>query len=103
MAAAFCYGRECLVPDLFKQLVTQISQNNLHAPSLIWYLERHIILDGDSHGPLAERMVQELCENDPRRIQAVEAMKCRVVDQRNNFWVSIAETLPTSSAQLAYC
>lgn len=103
MAAAFCYGRECLVPDLFKQLLAQISQNSLHAPTLIWYLERHITLDGDSHGPLAERMVQELCENDPRRIQAVEAMKCRVVDQRNNFWVSIAETLPTSSEQLAYC
>lgn len=103
MAAAFCYGRECLVPDLFKQLVTQIRQNNLHAPSLIWYLERHIILDGDSHGPLAERMVQELCENDIKRFQEVEAMKCRVLEQRNSLWNSIAEALHETSHQLANC
>jgi len=103
MAAAFCYGRECLVPDLFKQLLAQISQNSLRAPTLAWYLERHITLDGDSHGPLAERMVQELCENDARRIQEVEAMKCRVVDQRNDFWVSIAQALHAPSDQLAYC
>jgi hypothetical protein len=102
-AAAFCYGRECLVPDLFKQLLAQISQNSLHAPTLIWYLERHITLDGDSHGPLAERMVQELCENDPRLIQEVDDVKSRVVVQRNTFWRSIAQALDALSALPAYC
>ena len=103
MAAAFCYGRECLVPDLFKQLLAQIRQNSLHAPTLIWYLERHITLDGDSHGPLAERMVQELCENDPRRIQAVKDVETRVIVQRNDFWKSIALALDSQSAIPAYC
>lgn len=103
MAAAFCYGRECLVPDLFTQLHGQIDRQDLHAPTLLWYLQRHVTLDGDSHGPLAQRMVQELCENDPRRIQEVEDVKSRVVVQRNDFWQSIAQALDSPSALPACC
>jgi len=103
MAAAFCYGRECLIPGLFTELHAQLGQYNLHAPTLLWYLQRHITLDGASHGPLAEQMVQQLCQSDPRRIQEVEELKNRVVVQRNVFWQSIAQTLQSPSALSAYC
>ena len=98
MAAAFCYGRECLVPELFTQLRSQIDRQDLHAPTLLWYLQRHVTLDGDSHGPLAQRMVEELCEDDPSRIQEVEEIKRRVVVQRNAFWQSIALAVDSPSA-----
>ena len=103
MAAAFCYGRECLVPDLFKQLQTQIDQQSFHAPTLAWYLHRHIMLDGDSHGALAQRMVQELCDNDPRRIQDVKDVETRVLVQRNDFWTSIAQALDSQSGTPTHC
>jgi hypothetical protein len=93
LAAAFCYGRECLVPQLFVHLRDQILHSNLSAPTLLWYLQRHITLDGDSHGPLAERMVQELCAGDPQRIRDVAAMRNTVVQQRSDFWTSIAGAL----------
>lgn len=97
MAAAFCYGRECLVPCLFKELYSQIEHGGLDAPTLTWYLQRHINLDGESHGPLAERMVLQLCDNDPCRVVEAEEVKSRVVAQRNDFWQAIGQALHPSS------
>ena len=97
MAAAFCYGRECLVPELFTELHSEIEHEYLHAPTLTWYLQRHIFLDGESHGPLAERMVFQLCENDPCRVREAQDVKHRVVAQRNDFWQAIDQVLHSSS------
>ena len=97
MAAAFCYGRESLVPKLFTELHSEIEHQGLDAPTLAWYLQRHISLDGESHGPLAERMVLQLCENDPCRVVEVQDVKHRVVAQRNDFWQAIDQVLHSSS------
>jgi hypothetical protein len=75
---------------------------SLHAPILLWYLERHIALDGDSHGPLAEDIVIELCKHQPLKLDEVAALRTRVEQERATFWSDIAWTLEasTSEAQL---
>ena len=93
LAAAFCFGRELLVPDLFRALLDQLQLHQLHAPILSWYFMRHISLDGDSHGPLAEQMVAELCEGRSGAMREVEAVRNRVVRERETFWESIARVL----------
>jgi hypothetical protein len=93
LAAAFCYGRELLVPNLFRTLLDQLHLHQLHAPILAWYFERHISLDGDSHGPLAEQMVAELCEGRSAAISEVESVRNQVVRERDLFWESIATVL----------
>ena len=50
-AAVFAYGRKLLVPDLFRGLFDRLTVLELPCPTFRWYLERHIALDGDSHGP----------------------------------------------------
>jgi hypothetical protein len=74
-AAAFTFGREDLIPDMFRGFIRE--QNRQLAGRLEtfrWYLDRHIEVDGDEPGPLALRMISELCDDDPQRWQeAAEA------------------------------
>ncbi len=66
LAAAFTFGREDVIPDMFRALVQDLNQRNEGAFStFIWYLERHIEVDGDEHGPLSLRMVADICGDDP--------------------------------------
>ena len=89
LAAAFAYGRELLVPDLFRGLLDRLTVLELPCPTLRWYLERHIVLDGDSHGPLAETMVLTLAGNDPAAHQTVQTVRRQVLADRSAFWDAI--------------
>ena len=93
LAAAFCYGREQLVPTLFRHLQEQLTAADLQAPTLAWYLDRHIGLDGDQHGPLAEQMVLDLCRDNPTAQRAVKALRHRVEQERALFWWGMGESL----------
>ncbi len=93
IAAAFCYGREQLVPVLFRQLRQQLIAADLLAPTLAWYLDRHIDLDGDQHGALAERIVQDLCRNNPTAQREVMALRPLVEQERALFWLEIGKCL----------
>ena len=64
-AAVFAFGREDAIPDMFRALVGNLAKQFEGEMSiLIWYLERHIEVDGDDHGPLALEMVADLCAED---------------------------------------
>jgi len=58
IAAAFTFGREDLIPDMFSSLVKDLNQNfpkNLE--KLIYYLDRHIEFDSDVHGQIGRAHV----------------------------------------------
>ena len=93
LAAAFAYGRELLVPNLFRGLLDRLTVLELPCPTLRWYLERHIVLDGDSHGPLAETMVLTLAGNDPAAHQTVQTVRRQVLAERSAFWDAIENQL----------
>jgi hypothetical protein len=68
MAAAFTFGREDLIPEMFRGLVRELNAElGGRFAKYQWYLERHIEVDGEDHGPLALRMVADLCGDDERR------------------------------------
>jgi hypothetical protein len=75
LAAAFTFGREDVIPDMFRALVADLNQrNNGSLSTFIWYLERHIEVDGEDHGPLSLRMVADICgEDETRWREAAEA------------------------------
>jgi hypothetical protein len=81
--AAFSFGREDLIPDMFRQMVKDLRQN-LETVSLFeYYLDRHVEIDTDSHGPMALQMVEELCGADDRKweeagVAAVTALQARI-------------------------
>ncbi len=61
-AAAFALGREDAIPAMFRSLVRGLSREaDGRLDMFVWYLERHIEVDGEDHGPLALGMVSDLC------------------------------------------
>jgi len=67
-AAAFTFGREDLIPVMFRGFVRDLDRELSGRLKLfVWYLERHIEVDGEEHGPMALRMVSALCGEDEER------------------------------------
>ena len=84
IASVFTFGREDLIPDMFIEIVKKLSsKNNIKVDLLIYYLERHIELDADEHGPMALKMINNLCGSDPIKwkeatIASEKALKMRI-------------------------
>ncbi|MEZ4399998.1 MAG: DUF3050 domain-containing protein [Kofleriaceae bacterium] len=57
--ASFLFGREDLIPEMFARLLPRWRDAG-SARRFTYYVERHIELDGDDHGPAARRALIEL-------------------------------------------
>ena len=68
IAGAFLFGREDLLPDVFTEIVRQISFDcGGRLDALLYYLQRHIELDAEDHQPAARRLIESLCGDSPER------------------------------------
>lgn len=63
-AAAFAFGREDLIPDMFEQVVKVNANSGGHLDTFVDYLARHIDVDGEEHTPMAMQMLADLCGDD---------------------------------------
>lgn len=91
VASAFAFGREDIIPEVFLSLM---SNNSIASyPKLKTYLERHIELDGDEHGPAAVRLIQTLCEDDGFRWQAASDAANKALASRIVFWDEIYDII----------
>ncbi|MGA6117504.1 DUF3050 domain-containing protein [Sphingobacterium anhuiense] len=95
IAAAFTFGREDLIPDMFSSILKEIQLNfpNSNLEKLLYYFERHIELDADEHGPLAMKMIMELCEADPVKWKQVEEVSKIALQKRIKLWDAIDQML----------
>jgi len=85
IAAAFTFGREDLIPDMFTAIVEEYNKNN-NLDKFIYYLERHIELDGGEHGPLALKLVSDLCGDDNQKWKEVEEVAINCLVARKKLW-----------------
>jgi hypothetical protein len=67
IAASFAIGRESIVPVMFKRILEQTNISAEQAPVFHYYLERHAHLDGEHHGPMAVRLLDDLSANDEQK------------------------------------
>jgi hypothetical protein len=86
LAAAFTFGREDLLPSVFQKIVEQADGASGGFGRFKYYLDRHIQLDGDVHGPMAARLVRTLCGDVPERWRQAEAGAMGALRARMALW-----------------
>ncbi|WP_010582878.1 DUF3050 domain-containing protein [Schlesneria paludicola] len=96
VAAAFFYGREDVIPDMFSRLVKTLTQCGFGVERLVHYLERHIELDANDHGPLAQKLVRSLCASNAVREREAEQAARAAILQRMALWEGILKSIPSS-------
>ena len=94
LAAAFTFGREDVIPEMFRALVRDLNrEQDGRLRTFLWYLERHIEVDGEDHGPLSLRMVADICGADETKwAEAADAAE-DALRARLALWDAILEGL----------
>ena len=92
IASAFTFGREDLIPDMFTAIVNEYNTAN-NLDKFVYYLERHIELDGGEHGTLALELISNLCGDDKNKWKEVEETAIACLVARKKLWDSILANL----------
>lgn len=93
VAAAFAFGREQVIPAMFRALLARMGVKQRRAPVFHYYLERHIHLDEGQHGPLALRMLEELIGDDATRRRETELAAVKAIRARIDLWDGVREAI----------
>ena len=83
LAATFLYGRENLIAPMFTRILMALDESELKSDALRRYLNRHITVDAEQHGPNARKLLAAVCHDDPDLwrgavIAAREALVARI-------------------------
>ncbi|MER7272965.1 DUF3050 domain-containing protein [Dactylosporangium sp. NPDC000244] len=87
-AAAFAFGREDLIPDMFQQVV-KVNEQVGQLDTFVDYLARHIEVDGEQHTPMAMQMVTDLCGDDEAKWDECAATINLALAARAKLWSGI--------------
>jgi hypothetical protein len=94
--AAFFYGREDIIPEMFSRLqktVLGTKHDKDRLRHFIYYVERHIELDGDSHGPMARELLEGRVADSPQRNEWALRAACNSIEARIELWNGTLSTL----------
>lgn len=96
-SAVFTFGREDLIPNMFRSIVDDI--NKVFPDSISkfkYYLDRHIEVDGDHHSHLALQMTANLCEQNEHLWEEVETATIQSLKMRIKLWNGIYNSIVKS-------
>ncbi len=91
VAASFFFGREKLIPGMFTTIVDVLNKEKVEAPTLVYYLKRHIEIDGDEHGPLALKCLEYLTGDSPELKNLAISSGLKALELRKGLWDNVLE------------
>jgi hypothetical protein len=89
-AATFAFGREDLIPEMFKQVI-QIADPNGSLTVFKDYLARHVEVDGEQHTPMAMQMLIDLCGDDQAKWDECASAVRTALAARSALWTGICK------------
>jgi hypothetical protein len=95
--ASFFYGREDAIPAMFSSLLEGWGVDAVQAPMFVYYLERHIEVDGGEHGPAAQAILDNAIGGDPQLQAQVLAAAHESIQARIGFWDGLLTSLRNRS------
>lgn len=98
-AAAFAFGREDLIPEMFSQVVT-VNKQVGGLDTFLDYLERHIEVDGEQHTPMAMQMLADLCGDDKDRWRECAGAVNAALVARSRLWDGIQSAIERDATAL---
>jgi hypothetical protein len=97
--ASFFYGREDIIPEMFRRLLKTLygaKHDNHTLRHFIYYVDRHIELDGDSHGPMGRLLLEDLVANSPDKAERAIRAARRGIEARIALWSGTLRTIRDS-------
>jgi hypothetical protein len=94
-AAAFAFGREDLIPDMFTQVV-EVKEQGAKLDTFVDYLVRHIQVDGEEHTPMAMQMLADLCGDDEDKWRECAETVNLALNARQRLWDGILASIRAS-------
>jgi hypothetical protein len=64
----------------------------------LYYLERHIEVDGEDHGPLSLRLMDEVCGNDPKKWEEATRVSEQALQMRMQLWDGVMLKIKETTA-----
>jgi hypothetical protein len=101
VAAAFLHGRESVIPQMFQRILDDWGIGIEQAPTFRYYLERHIEVDSEDHGPAAEKLLAKLVDGDPQREEDVYAAAIAAVQSRIALWDGLRLSMGEAVAEVS--
>jgi hypothetical protein len=99
IASAFSFGRENIIPEMFQKLLDDMKISKENAPYFHYYLQRHIDIDGDEHGPISLKMISSICGDDQSKWNQVTQASINSIKNRITFWDEIENLIIANRTQ----
>jgi hypothetical protein len=97
VAASFALGREQVIPGMFRALLANMQIDRERAPLFHYYLERHIHLDDEFHGPMSLKLLGQFCNNSTKKQNAAAKAARQSIEARIALWDGVYATLAPQS------
>lgn len=87
IAASFLLGREDIIPAMFRQVLDKLeSVDGFSCDRFRLYLDRHSHLDEEQHAPMAQKLLENLCGNDPLKWEQALHAAQNALKARQSLW-----------------